>query len=191
MKSMLAVMLMVCGVGACNGGPTPPPTTTSSPPPQPDTLQAPASASLIRRVAEAADGLRDGRDWWVVVDRTFPHPLLGAFPSDSAARDSIAKAPGNWEVFGPFRTTEDQPYTGDASEDVIKVIVVTSKGQKEFDGKRYDAIFWGLTGFDKFVAPYLTEVAGVTYAAEERERYRTGQSRLANSMAIGHYRTSF
>ncbi|MEO6057404.1 MAG: hypothetical protein ABIQ49_11235 [Gemmatimonadales bacterium] len=192
MQTRLAVTLLIGAVAGCAGGTTSSPIPPAPGPPTATSVPAAVPASLLRRVAEAADGLRDGNEWYVVADRAFPHAILGVFPTSAAAVDSVARAAGTeWEVFGPFKTTENPPYEAAHADDVIEVIVVTSQGQKHYDGTRIDAIFWGLTAFDKFVAPYLTAVGGVRYAAEQRELYRQGKSPLANSKAIPHYRTSF
>ncbi len=74
---------------------------------------------------------------------------------------------------------------------MVTVTVTMRSGEvKIYDGARFDALFWSLPAFDKFVAPYLTSVAGSVYAAEQRELYRRGRSPLANSKPIPHWRGS-
>jgi hypothetical protein len=59
---------------------------------------------------------------------------------------------------------------------------------KVYHGEDYDALFWGLPAFDKFVAPYLTKVSGAHYADSIRNLYKTGD--LTNS-ELPHKRYSF
>ncbi len=190
MRTLVAVVLCLgsvaaCGLAGCAGGP----------PSQPPASAMAEPASLLRRVAEAADGFRDGLDKYVVADRKFPHKVLGVFATQAEADDSLARAAtaegSDYERFGPFRTTEEPAYVEDSAEEVLEVIVVTRGGQKRYDAKQIDALFWGLPAFDKFIAPNLTVVGGVRYAAEQRELYRQGRSPLAHSYAIPHYRSSF
>jgi hypothetical protein len=161
-----------------------------------DTTRLPAS--LLRRLAEAADGFRDGTDRYVVAAREFPHKVAGAF-RDSTEAKAIAVARSlsdtlHYAVFGPYVTiaepVPDSLVKG--PEDVVSVTVKTIDGKvKTYSADSVDALFWSVAAFDKFVAPYLTSVAGVQYAAEQREKYRRGNSPLAHSYEIPHYRTSF
>jgi hypothetical protein len=150
------------------------------------------SASLLRRLAEAADGYRDGADRYVVATREFPHKVAGAFRTRAEA-DGIAAARSSvslhYGVFGPYLTMPDSLAEG--PEDVDSVTVTMKNGkQKTYSADSVDALFWSLAAFDKFIAPYLTSVAGPLYAAEQRELYRRGRSPLANSEAIPHKRGS-
>lgn len=194
MRTMLAVVLLLGGTVSCRTSPSTQPSPQPSPQPAPQSASA-EPASLLRRVAEAADGYRDGTDRYVVADRNFPHHVLGAFLTREEADSTVAKARSdttNYDVFGPFRTTEEPPAVVVESEEVAFVTVTTKDGKEErYDGEKVDAIFWGLTAFDKFIAPYLTVVSGVKYAAEQRELYRVRKSPLVHSTAADHYRTSF
>jgi len=196
MRTMLAVVLLLSGTLSCATSPSPQPAPQPSPEPSPPSATA-EPASLLRRIAEAADGYRDGTDRYVVADRKFPHHVRGAFLTRAEADSTVAKAKSesdttDYDVFGPFRTTEDPPAVIIDSEEVAFVTVTTKDGKtKQYDGKEYDAIFWGLTAFDKFVAPYLTVVSGVKYAADQRELYRIHKSPLVHSTEATHYRTSF
>lgn len=192
MRTMLAVVLLLSGVGACTPAPTSGPTPVAA--------AAPATASLLRRVAEAADGFRDGIPRYVVANQVHPHNVLGAFLTRAQADDSLASVrasdPGryaSYEVFGPYTAVEDPPMVAaDTTEEVLEVVVTYRGGRtSRYKGDEVDAIFWGLPAFDKFVAPYLTSVSGVRYAAEQRELYRVRRSPLVHSTAATHYRTSF
>jgi hypothetical protein len=188
MKTMMAVVLLVGGVVACKGKEMPPGEQQ-----HPESGNA-GPASLWRRLAEAADGFRDGKDKWVVLDRKFPHKVLDVFDTeaaaDSARTQAIASTGVSYEKFGPFNTINDPPYEGD-TDPVDSVVVYRKSGREAYSGTKYDAVIWGLPAFDKFIAPYLTYVSGVKYAAEQREDYRQGKSTLVHSTEVAHYRSSF
>jgi hypothetical protein len=192
MRTMLAVVLLLSGAGAC--------TTPPAPGPTPPRAASPETASLLRRVAEAADGFRDGIPRYVVASQVHPHNVLGAFLSRAQADDSLASVRASdparyssYEVFGPYAAVDDPPMVAaDTSEEVLEVVVKYRGGKTTtYRGDEVDAIFWGLPAFDKFIAPYLTAVSGVRYAAEQRELYRVRRSPLVHSTAAAHYRTSF
>lgn len=191
MRHAIAVALWWGAIAGCASTPAPP----HLPPPSPLGGGAdPEPASLLRRVAEAADGFRDGGDKYVVADRKFPHDVLLVAGSLDEANDSLSRSrtPPNsdYRVYGPFRTFPDSDYVH--RDEVDSVWVWTASGaRKSYDGKQYDALFWGMAAFDKFVTPYLTQVYGAKFAAEQRELYLRGRSPLVHSTAVGHYRSSF
>lgn len=192
MKTRLAVVLLTSGLVSCTGrtsgpGPTVPVVEPSG--------SSHVSAPLLRRIAEAADGFRDGNDYFVVIDQRPPYRVLAVLPAQSAA-DSAAAAnrsdTTDYAVFGPYRTVQDAGAVERAEDEVLEVVVKTRGGkEKHYDGTKYDALFWSIAAFDKFIAPYLTSVSGVRYAAEQRQLYLEGRSPLAHSKDIGHYRSSF
>jgi hypothetical protein len=198
MRSVLAVLLMLGGVVACSSsaalpnGPSPKGPSTAVQ----DTLP---SATLLRRLAEAADGYRDGEPRYVAADRIFRpdargHKVAGVFltrEEAAAAADKAnnAESGAEYRVFGPYRTMPDSLAEG--PEDVVSVTVLMKNGRtKTYSADTVDALFWSLPAFDKFVAPYLTSVAGPRYAWEQREFFRRGRSPLANSQVVPHYRGS-
>jgi hypothetical protein len=192
MRTMLAIVLLLSGVGACGTTPKPGPTLPLA--------TSPETASLLRRVAEAADGFRDGIPRYVVANQVHPHNVLGVFLTRAQADDSLASVRASdparyasYDVFGPYRAVEEPPMVeADTTEEVLEVVVKYRGGKTTtYKGDEVDAIFWGLPAFDKFVAPYLTGVSGVRYAAEQRELYRVRRSPLVHSTAAAHYRTSF
>jgi hypothetical protein len=191
MRAEVAFVLLLTGVAACGGTVTPPDT------PAPDTAASAAqdtvlkSASLLRRLAEAADGYRDGADRFVVAAREFPHKVVGVFltkaEADSVAADSSTSTL-HYEAFGPYRTAAEAGVSPEV-DDVDSVVAYYAGGeQKTYDGKKYDALFWSLPAFDKFVAPYLTSVSGADYAQSQRQAYKSGE--LTES-ALSHKRDSF
>lgn len=189
MRTELMVVLAL-GAAACskpqNNGPGP---NNDGPISQQDTM--PESASLLRRLAEAADGFRDGQNRFVVAALQFPHNVLGVFLTEAQA-DSIAADSTTGEIqyrtFGPYRTAPEANVSPEV-DDVDSVVAYYSNGgQQTFEGSKYDALFWGMPAFDKFVAPYLTSVSGVAYAASQRDAYKSGE--LTHS-ALPHKRYSF
>jgi hypothetical protein len=149
------------------------------------------SASLLKRIAEAADGYRDGESRFVVAALEFPHQVLGVF-ADSAAADSIAQDSStsalHFKTFGPYLTELEDGVVSNLDNVDSVVVYHSDEGPKTYLGEDYDALFWGLAAFDKFVAPYLTSVSGATYADTVRQLYKSGQ--LTNS-ELPHKRYSF
>jgi hypothetical protein len=190
MRTALAIIL--AGGAACGtqSGQPEPDSGTAAFVVQQDTILK--SASLLRRLAEAADGFRDGQPRFVVAAVEFPHRVLGVF-SDSLAADSVSQDSStgslHFKAFGPYRTQlEDGVDTLLDNVDSVWVFHRNDPSPTRYQGKDYDALFWGLPAFDKFVAPYLTAVSGATYADSVRELYKTGE--LTNS-ELPHKRYSF
>lgn len=191
----LVLVLALSAILAC-----PPPSSTgdSPAPPSPSTAAAaalPDDASLLRRLAAAADGFRDNRPRFVVAGRKFPHPVAGVFEDRYQADSALGPLSGdtmNYEVFGPYRSAETPGAVEKVDEEVDSAVVFTRGGvRKTFRGDQVDALFWGLPAFDKFIAPYLAATGGPKYAADQRELYRRGESPLARSKVVPHYRSSF
>ena len=194
MRRALTVSLLLSGALACSTrtpiDDTPPPDGYSSR----DTL--PKSSSLIRRLAEAADGYRDGRPKWVVAHRKGNdkrhHDVLGVFSSPEEAKMAVTRGGEGYDIFGPFVTPEDD-YRIPESDRVAEVIVVYRNGvRKSYDGDSVDAVFWGLPAFDKFIVPYLSSVSSAEHAREQRELYRVDDSLgMGRTEAVIHKRGSF
>jgi hypothetical protein len=198
MRIALTVSLVMTGLLACSGGVT----RTGTLPPSPILATEVAgdssakSASLLRRLAEAADGYRDGRPRWVVIHRKGiegHHDVAGVFMSSEEANVVVQRTGPDYAVFGPFVTVDDPPDESTPSpKDVVEVTIKQRDGEViRIDPNKVDALFWTLAAFDKFVVPYLTRVDGARYAAEQRELYRVGKSHLAKSALVAHKAGSF
>lgn len=197
MRSALVVSVVMSGLVACGGrvtqtGPQPtPPIQTSEV--AGDTSAK--SASLLRRLAEAADGFRDGKPRYVVAHRKGQHghhEVRGVFRTPEQANFAARMGGDGYAVFGPFVTLDDPPDESSSPMDVVEVTIRQRDGVvKRYSADSVDAVFWSLAAFDKFIAPYLASVDGVRYAAEQRELYRIGKSPFANSQAIVHKAGSF
>lgn len=59
------------------------------------------SPGILKRLAEVADGHRTGRPIFVVLSRTFPHPVIAIVDTRERAR-VVAAANSDFGVFGPF-----------------------------------------------------------------------------------------
>jgi hypothetical protein len=192
MRRALAVSLLVSGALACN----PRPVTYQPQPLNEQSIQdtIPESASLLRRLAEAADGYRDGKDKWVVASRRAEkgnHRVAGVFDTFQEADFTARREGPEYAAFGPYRTPKEE-FLVAPNERVGKVIVVYVDGRKRsYDADSVDALFWGLSAFDKFIVPYLSSIASAEYAAEQRELYRLGRSELAGSEQVAHKKGSF
>ena len=187
---VLSGLLVCCARGAGEVTTTPDPTTANGT--AQDTLKKPAR--LVRRLAEAADGYRDGRDHWVVASRKpykGNHRVVGVFDSSQEAKFVAAREGLDYDAFGPFKTPKEE-FLVPPGERVKEVIVVYVNGMKtNYSADSVDAVFWGLSAFDKFIVPYLASVATAEYAAEQREAYRRDESELAGSEQVAHKKGSF
>jgi hypothetical protein len=153
MRVRFATLLVFAGLTACKE--TPPPEKSA------DVVLAPRdtahfSAPLLRRLAEAADGYRDGVDHFVVVSLEAPHTVAEVVDTRERA-ESIATARSTestrYEAFGPYRTEPDSL----AQAAPVDSVVAYLRGgtRKRYDGTEVDALFWSLPAYDKFVAHFV------------------------------------
>ena len=168
----------------------------------------PMSASLLRRLAEAADAQRTGRRIWLVADPRFPHDVDTVLVSPPPA--DLVMPPG-YRVYGPYLTPRDfglpvarvfgcvhttfpipsafdprrhldarlRPSTGMCPMRAIPIdsiarmelIVVTLADTLRIPlpPQTVDAVFFSVSAFDKFVAPYYAKVQGPAYAQALRD----------------------
>lgn len=134
-------------------------------------------ASLLARLSEAADGIRNGKPIYFVAqlvpDPESGHDVMGYFNSVKEAYEHPpAKAllkTGKYMIFGPYRTDDDKGYK---QKDVIKVVIYRKKGKPvELDGAKFDCIFWSLSAMDKFVIPYYTSIGDLKKAEKVRKDF--------------------
>jgi hypothetical protein len=119
------------------------------------------TAMMLRRVAEAADGIRTGEQVWFVVSYVFPHELLPNndlwyFSSQAAAEAAVLRRGGEYGVFGPYKTPGPS----------VATVPVTVRGEKVADD--VDLLVLSLPAFDKFVAPYYYQLWGPTHRAYDQ-----------------------
>jgi hypothetical protein len=122
------------------------------------------SAKLVRRLAAAADGFRDGRE--IFFTARFEPEKNGDFNLDGPfVREQLdtLRVPPGFGIFGPYMTPECDD---DIGRTPIKTITIElHDGQKwSFEGKRFDALFWSISALEKFAIPHYTNVHGVEKA---------------------------
>jgi len=125
------------------------------------------SATMLRALAEAADGFRTGRDVFLVADYRFPHNIIGPFATRPLAERARGDSGAYFGVFGPFRTAVDR--RSDSATRVIDVTIVTETPQGRRDTIKVkptvvDALFFTQSAVDKFLIPYYSRVYGPQYA---------------------------
>ncbi|MGH7574828.1 MAG: hypothetical protein ACREM1_06845 [Longimicrobiales bacterium] len=125
-------------------------------------------ASLLKRVAEAAAGLRDGRRVWFVAQREFPH-ALEAFHDEGQADAAVETSDGRRVKVGPCLTPDDR--AGRKRVEWIKVKLEGSEKPVELDPEKVDALFFSRSALDKFFYPYYTALYGPEEAARMCKRY--------------------
>ena len=134
----------------------------------------PIPASLLSRLSEAADGIRNGRAIYFVAqmepDAEAGHAIIGYFTSVEEAFEHPKAQPrllsGEYMIFGPFKTSDDPGYR---KKPVREVVIYTKEGKAlPLSGERFDCVFWSLSAIDKFVVPYYTASGNLKKAAKVR-----------------------
>lgn len=129
----------------------------------------PIPPSLLRRLAEAADGAK-GTVWFVAsydVNEKGKHWISDAFESQTAAQSS-GHNPATHGVFGPYEAPPAYVEKG-----IVSWLVGTKKhGSQEIRQDRYDAFFWSEAALRKFALPYYANLVGPEYATELRAAFR-------------------
>jgi hypothetical protein len=159
------------------------------------------SAALARRLAETADGHRDGKEHWVVTSPTDPTTTkLRSFESRTDAemyRDLENAAGGSFGVFGPYQTPRD-PVTRQTGLKVsVKKVTVEledeagTKYTAVIEGDQYDALFWSRSSVDKFAVPYYVGVADVEFGMKVRDDFSVADVFMMAHMPDTTYATSF
>ncbi|MGH7471614.1 MAG: hypothetical protein ACRENP_26980 [Longimicrobiales bacterium] len=128
-------------------------------------------------MAEAADGLRDGKAHWFLVSLKAPHSVT-PFDSAKEADKALAKrGGGKFAVLGPYLTrSEPAPKGARRAQRKIRSVLIYYEGEKKpvkVDLKKVDAIFLSESALDKFVYPYMSRVHGVPETARMREAFMT------------------
>lgn len=145
----------------------------------------PLSASLLRRLGEAADGYRTGSPVFIVAAYEAPHECQ-VFAGEDAAREYLASKPhGLVGLFGPYVTpkqAQTHAHTlsgvtdvGPASqEEVLSIEVKLRRAGVErtvtIDPNVTDALFFSDAAREKFVCPYYTRLYGPEYAVAMKQQ---------------------
>ena len=142
--------------------------------------QYPLSAPLARRLAEAADGLRDDKFYYFVSKRVFPFDLLPVKGDSDTVASELADAMVEdlnfeknqvlFEKFGPYKTDKDyeQPFEYDQIE--INFLQGNEVMYSQYLDAETDAIILSLSAFDKFFLPYYSRLYGPDVAQDMRIR---------------------
>lgn len=153
----------------------PPKPPTRQPKPQKIDLHEPISATLLRRIAEAADGHR-GEKYWLVISTDEEdldngkrgHYVSKGHKKESDADDELPGKPKRHRI-GPFFTPS---WTLPGKRTLTGLDVSTSKGgvsegpRKVKDVEQLDSLFWTESAIDKFLIPYYVRIYGSSYAAD-------------------------
>ncbi len=128
----------------------------------------PMPASLLRRLAEAADGLIGPK--WIVASYTLingEHDIVGR-PYDSRAEAQSYVPNADYDVFGPYGlVTTRTPHPP------IERFGIHIEGGAvmEIRGEDFDAFFWSESALRKFALPYYANVVSPEYAIRLREQF--------------------
>jgi hypothetical protein len=128
--------------------------------------ERPLRPSLLRRLAEAADGV--GSSTWFVASYELvngEHDLVGGYGSRPDAQANVPSSA--YGVFGPYEQTQmKSPSPVDRFE-----IYVGEETRLTYPGEMFDAFFWSESAIRKFVLPYYARVVSPEYAIRIREAF--------------------
>lgn len=163
----------------------------------------PANPVMLKRIAEAVDGVRTGKLVYVVVSSEPTSPVLGVFPDFDSAQALATKGDVKAAVFGPYQTIADKTQGTISAcvhdrmssrmqidrctppvdrEGVVGMQLVLERSGGARDtiplSPDADAIFLGMAAIDKFAIPYYVRTIGVadasTMRTEFEQRYTPG-----------------
>ena len=151
------------------------------------TGEAPMSAALAKRIAEAADSLRDNNIYYFVSRKKFPFDLMAFGGTQDIAKaladaqEELAKKNAEisehkdmYVLSGPFKTDGEHSFTKDLDYEAAELCFTkTVNGVKTLVktfaiDKSTDAIILSLSAFDKFFLPYYTRLLGADEALKLR-----------------------
>jgi hypothetical protein len=159
---------------------------------------------MLRRIAEAVDGDRSGRQVYVVASYQPTAPVLGVFdnPADAAARAREAGPLAS--VFGPYLSELDRgsPYAvacvhlktsvmlsdrcvppaapiRPAEITGLSLVITRAGGVRDTLPLPVgaDAIFLSMPAIDKFVVPYYQRILGLPLTSELRQDFQRAYGR--------------
>jgi hypothetical protein len=139
-------------------------------------FNVPLQATLVRRLAEAADGFRNVNQVFFIAGYQPPHPIKD-FPDLTSAQSYFSEngfSENDYGIFGPFKTTDDVEnlnLPGVENIDTVDLAIHFKDGTQQdicLPGG-IDSIFFNLSSFEKFVFPYYCHLYGVEYAKTMRD----------------------
>lgn len=135
-------------------------------------LNPPVSAGMLRRLAEAADCIRNSEPVWFTAMSSDPTAeVFGPFVDEGSALRDAEDRPAGYDAFGPYITEGEMPTSGRAKVLGCAIWARTSDGSlvwNVFSSSEVDAIFLTDVSLDKFAVPYMSRLYGPDYAADWR-----------------------
>ena len=157
-------------------------------------------ASLLRRLGEAADGVRTGTPVWFVVQKAHDpkkgHDIIGYFKSAAEAceKEAVRLISGEYLIFGPYVTPWDPDYHPNQLVKKVVLYLENADGTAAppvcLDGATYDCVFWSLSAVDKFVVPYYTSHDAVEVGMEVRTQFKNPNAYSLIHIPGSEYATS-
>ena len=137
----------------------------------------PLTATLLRRLAEAADPVNEEAPFWIVSSFA---PVAGNFQIvgtffDKEEADDAVPDPAQYGVFGPFQGSPGKKPTPIRK---LKLEVDGINEDVHLMGHRFDALFWSESALRKFALPYYANLSGVEYAMRLRDEFRAPDAYL-------------
>jgi len=131
------------------------------------------SASLLRRLAEAADGYRDNESRIIVARRDPPHDVAGVFRESQTAEidEALRTAGSGYEAFGPFATPSTDPLPSGRKQVSSVTVTYTDQTTETFPAGTFDALIWSVPAFDKLIMPNLISAYGLPFATAKRTEF--------------------
>jgi len=146
--------------------------------------KTPESASLLRRLAEAADGYRDNEPRIIVARRDPPHDVTGVFRASQTAEidEALRVAGSGYEAFGPYQTPTADPLPSGRKQVLSVTVTYTDKTTDTFPADDFDALVWSVPAFDKFVMPNLISAYGLAFATSKRTEFVAAAGALPHKL---------
>ena len=136
------------------------------------------TAGLAKRLAEAADGFRDGNYYYFIskLNPTQEHPdfdvhsVSGTTDEQASnAADTLKNQLGtDYYKFGPYKTDTDDPPLLNYDSIELRLIKQGLDPEVITIPTDTDTIILSLSAFDKFLLPYYTKLYGSDVAADFR-----------------------
>jgi len=149
------------------------------------------SADLAKRLAEAADGYRDGKFYCFVCKNAFPYDIRVA--SGNTAEQAISNAndelatldPTQYHIYGPYQTSQEEDYNPTLVYDAIEIKFLNQNSvvqTQTLDGNT-DCIVFDLSAYDKFFHTYFVRLYGHAQANDLRT---SAKAQLSLSKPVIH-----
>jgi hypothetical protein len=152
------------------------------------TMPTQQTAGLAKRLAEAADGFRDGKYYYFIARSEYDFDLQYAGGTTDEQAHNLAQSikddkGSEYEIYGPYKTESDDPPL--MNYDSIQM-TFTKQGLTPIVAALetdVDAVILSLAAYDKFFHPYFVRLYGDTRANNLRSAASTA---LANSIPVRH-----